>query len=83
VPPGALCCSAGHAPLKRDPPPPTRTPAVAADKASEGDASSHQSGASEQGLVSDYSRGKRLKKLLRLLNSRVALETILTFKSHM
>jgi hypothetical protein len=33
--------------------------------------------------VSDYSRGKRLKKLLRLLNSRVALETILTFKSHM
>lgn len=48
-----------------------------------GDASSHQSGGPETALVSDYSRGKRLKKLLRLLNSRAAMEIIVTFRSHM
>lgn len=48
----------------------------------EGDGSLAGTASVARGPSSDYSRGKRLRKLLRLLSSRAAVETLNTFKLH-
>lgn len=51
---------------------------AASEQGSEGQATSN--GTAGEGNVSDYGRGKRLRKLLRLLSSKAALQVVIGFR---